>query len=294
MVNALTPREIQARIRSGSSVDDVVAETGMSTERIEAFAGPVLAEREHIASAAQSATIRRRGEAGSHHRLREIIAERLSSRGIDSDAIEWDAWRQNDLKWRVVGRLGEGDDARTAEFIFDPKGRFSVAHNGDARWLIGEEPPGAAPEEENTVDFSDELALVRATHETQPDDQPGDDVPSSALMHDSNEDTSQLDRLYDMLSGISEDSVRIYTGIMSPAEPLPDDQTTPVEPPAEAAPEPPAAAPEPAPAEEPRSEDEPTQEPLVDTGPAVPKPRAKKRRAQVPSWDEIMFGGPNP
>ena len=294
MVNALTPREIQARIRSGSSVDDVVAETGMSAERIEAFAGPVLAEREHIASAAQSATIRRRGEAGSHHRLREIIAERLSSRGIDSDAIEWDAWRQNDLKWRVVGRLGEGDDARTAEFIFDPKGRFSVAHNGDARWLIGEEPPGAAPEEENTVDFSDELALVRATHETQPDDQPGDDVPSSALMHDSNEDTSQLDRLYDMLSGISEDSVRIYTGIMSPAEPLPDDQTAPVEPPAEAAPEPPAAAPEPAPAEEPRSEDEPTQEPLVDTGPAVPKPRAKKRRAQVPSWDEIMFGGPNP
>lgn len=291
MVNALTPREIQARIRSGSSVEDVVAETGMSTERIEAFAGPVLAEREHIASAAQSATIRRRGEAGSHRRLREIIAQRLSSRGIDSDAIEWDAWRQNDLKWRLIGRLGEGDDARTAEFIFDPKGRFSVAHNGDARWLIGEEPPGAAPEEENTVDFSDELALVRATHETQPDDHPGDDVPSSALMHDSNEDTSQLDRLYDMLSGISEDSVRIYTGIMSPAEPTPAEQATPVE---DAA-RPTEGVPEPAAAEPPEVvEEETTQEPLVDSGPATAKPRSKKRRAKVPSWDEIMFGGPNP
>ncbi|NHB83679.1 DUF3071 domain-containing protein [Tessaracoccus sp. HDW20] len=100
------PREIQARIRSGASVADVAAESGMDPERIEAFAGPVLAEREHIAGAAQATTIRRRGEAGSHRRLGDLIATRLRSRGIDSDRVVWDAWRQSDLKWRVVAKLG--------------------------------------------------------------------------------------------------------------------------------------------------------------------------------------------
>ena len=108
MDNALTPREIQARIRSGASVDDVASESGMEVEHIEAFAGPVLAEREHIAGAAQTATVRRRGEAGSHRRLGDLITQRLRSRGIDAEGVEWDAWRQSDLKWRVSAHL-KGD-----------------------------------------------------------------------------------------------------------------------------------------------------------------------------------------
>ena len=168
-MNDLTPREIQTRIRSGASVDDVVAETGMAADRVEAFAGPVLAEREHIAGAAQAATVRRRGEAGSHRRLGDLITTRLRSRGIDPDDIVWDAWRQADLKWRVVATLAEASgEAREGEFVFDAKGRFSVADNADGRWLIGEELPGARPEDENTIDFKDELALVRAVQDTDP------------------------------------------------------------------------------------------------------------------------------
>ncbi len=218
MDNALSPREIQARIRGGDTVAAISEESGMDLDRVEVFAGPVLAEREHIATAALSATIRRRGEAGSHRRLGELIAHRLRSRGLDADDVTWDAWRQPDLKWRVVGRLGTDEaEARVAEFIYDAKGRYSVADNLDARWMIGEEAPGAAPEEENTVDFQDELALVRAVQGGDRPAAPGDDVPEPDLMHDGNEDTSQLDRLYDMLSGISEDSVRIYTGFFDDA-----------------------------------------------------------------------------
>jgi len=297
-VNALTPREIQQRIRSGASVAEVVDETGMELDRVEAFAGPVLAERGHIAQAAQTATIRRRGESGTHRRLGDLIAARLRARGVDPDTIAWDAWRQPDLKWRVVGRLGADAEAREAEFVFDPKARFSVAHNSDARWMIGEESPADAPsEEENTVDFTDEMALVRAV--TQPGPAvPGDDVPASALMHDGNEDTSQLDRLYDMLSGISEDSVRIYTGILDPSPTGPEaadeeldatlprdegeepDVTSEIDADAEAA------------VEAQEAPDEPAQEPLVDGAEAPKKPRPRRRRAKVPTWDEIMFGGP--
>lgn len=313
MDNALTPREIQARIRSGSSVADLAADSGMDEARIEPFAAPVLAEREHMAAAALTATARRRGEAGSHRRLGELIGQRLAARGIDEDAVAWDAWRQNDLKWRVVGTLDTEAGLREAEFVFDPKARFSVASNADARWMIGEDAPGARPEDENTVDLNDELALVRAVSEVTVEiELPGDDVPASELMQEGNEDTSRLDRLYDMLSGISEDSVRIYAGVLDE----PGDPDAESDPGTESEPEPSGVEPqqpEPAPAEpesarpepEPAPDDAPaptpagepvgeaTQEPLVE-GAEEPKkqPRGRKQRASIPSWDEIMFGGP--
>ena len=37
MDNAFSPREIQARIRSGASVSDVVSESGLDVARVEAF-----------------------------------------------------------------------------------------------------------------------------------------------------------------------------------------------------------------------------------------------------------------
>jgi hypothetical protein len=292
-VNALTPREIQLRIRSGASVAEIVEETGMELERIEAFAGPVLAEREHMAQSAQTATVRRRGEAGTHRRLGDLIGQRLRSRGIDADSIVWDAWRQPDLKWRVLGLLVMEAESRSAEFIFDPKARFSIAHNPDARWMIGEESIDGHGDDENTVDFKDEMALVRAISDPGTGT-PGDDVPASELMHDGNEDTSQLDRLYDMLSGISEDSVRIYTGIL-------DDDVVPEPQGTESAdeeldeavlPEVEDTAPEGAAA--PDDSAEPSQEPLVETAEEPKKPRPRKRRAKIPTWDEIMFGGPTP
>ncbi|NHB83680.1 hypothetical protein G7085_00465 [Tessaracoccus sp. HDW20] len=182
--------------------------------------------------------------------------------------------------------------------MFDPKARFSVADNADARWMIGEELPGARPEEENTVDLDDELALVRAVSTPGPEN-PGDDVPASELMHDANEDTSQLDRLYDMLSGISEDSVRIYTGILDPV--LYEDRSEPTEtvetpegvgehtPDDEADeptrrvhlddPTPAVEAREPEPAV-PAVEDEPTQEVLVEAEEEPKRPRSHASVAQ--------------
>ena len=136
MDNALTPREIQARIRSGASVDDVASESGMEVEHIEAFAGPVLAEREHIAAAAQTTTVRRRGEAGSHRRLGDLLTQRLRSRGIDAEGVEWDAWRQSDLKWRVSAHLKGDEEAREAEFIFDPKARLGGILRGPMLWAM--------------------------------------------------------------------------------------------------------------------------------------------------------------
>ena len=333
MDSSLSPREIQARIRAGATLEEVAAEAGVDEARLAAFAGPVIAEREHMARQALSCTVRRRGEAGSHRRLGQLVAERLQVRGIDADEIVWDASRQQDLRWRVLGTLSSATESRSAEFLFDPRGRFSIAGNPDARWMIGEEVAGSsAPDDENTVDLRDDLAIVRAVtatldtaeQDTAPADLPGDDIPAPGVMYEPNEDTSQLDELYDMLSGISEDSVRIYTGIdqdlapqaeprdsVAPEEPTQDtdaiapdgtapdgtapDETTPENP--EGLPQDQPVAkevpgPESAPATETNvSPDEPSiHGPLG--GEATGKPKQKRGRAHVPSWDEIMFGAP--
>lgn len=305
---ALTPREIQARIRGGASVAEVAEEAGVDPERIRGFAGPVLAEREHMARTALGATIRRRGDGSGHRRLGDLIRERLQVRGLDSDEIVWDAWRLPDLKWQLVGLLDDDAGTRHAEFQFDPRGRFSIAGNADARWLIGEELPNAqTPDDENTVDFNDELALVRATMDNQPTPSaplPGDDVPFGDGLYGDSEHTSELDDLYDMMSGISEDSVRIYVGL----DESPEDSTPEESPVAESVPQEPEPVAEPvaeAPLEEPEQQEqasdpvpeEPEQHALLEElepePEPDPKPTKRRRRAKVPSWDEIMFGGPS-
>lgn len=289
MESALTPREIQTRIRSGATLAEVAAEAGVEESRIEGFARPVIAEREHIALTALSCAVRRRGDGAGHRRLKELLAARLQARSVDADDIEWDAWREPDLRWRVVGRLAALD--RSAEFLFDTRGRFSVADNADARWMIGEELPGPAdPDNENTVDFDDEFALVRATSQPSPPPAvPGDDVPPDDF--EEGPATSELDDLYDMLSGVSEDSVRIYVGLDDEAQETDAEETT------QTAREPePESAPEPEPVEEsaPARRAAPgVQESLIEgEKPAEPPARKRSRRVSVPSWDEIMFGGP--
>jgi hypothetical protein len=62
-------------------------------DRVERFAVPVLAEREHIASMAMASSVRRRGEPSGHRSLRITVAEQLVGRGVDIDAIKWDSYR---------------------------------------------------------------------------------------------------------------------------------------------------------------------------------------------------------
>ena len=316
MDSALSPREIQSRIRGGATLAEVATEAGVEPTRIEGFALPVLAEREHMTTTALGCAVRRRGDGSGHRRLRELISIRLQARGIDSDAIAWDSWREPDRRWRLVGILESHE--RRAEFVFDPRGRFTVADNPDARWMIGEELPGSKdPDNENTIDFDDEFALVRATSQPSPPPAlPGDDVPTDSF--DDGPATSELDDLYDMLSGVSEDSVRIYVGLDDEASEAFEEETTgeqtPVEPadPVEPAEEgfeeteiindfaglpeadfdglPEAGFPEPA------AETPPVglvQESLIEAEDTAPQPRSRRRRAHVPSWDEIMFGGPS-
>ncbi len=187
MESALTPREIQTRIRSGESLEDVAKVAGIPMDRVERFAAPVIAEREYVAGQAMSSSVRRRGETSGHRNLRSTITERLTGRGVDIDTLGWDSYRMEDGRWGVTADYLSGDSPRQALFLYDVRGRFSVAGNDDARWILGEQSPARGPQPgrrrpdssggpdsfggsgdddfEPTLDLSDELALVRAVQE---------------------------------------------------------------------------------------------------------------------------------
>lgn len=172
MSNALTPREIQQRIRSGESMQALVEDSGMPLEKVEVFAAPVLAEREHIAATALGNVVRKLGESSNHRTLHQVTQERLQQRGLDADDVVWDAWRIAERKWIVQGTWEAGATTHQADFKYDQMGRFSVAANEDARWLLGENETLRVarrahqaiddPDHEPTVDFTDEFALVDA------------------------------------------------------------------------------------------------------------------------------------
>lgn len=115
----LHPREIQAKIRSGASVEQVAAASGASISRIERFAHPVLLER---ARAAELATAAHPvlADGPSVLTLLETVTTALVTRGLDPQATDWDAWRNEDGRWTVQMAWTAGRSDLQAHFRFAP------------------------------------------------------------------------------------------------------------------------------------------------------------------------------
>ena len=73
----LRPKEIQARIRAGETVEEIADAAGIAVERVRWFEAPVLAERAYVADQAQSASVRRHGDSTPGPRLGEVVQPTL-------------------------------------------------------------------------------------------------------------------------------------------------------------------------------------------------------------------------
>ena len=104
----LRPRDIQARNRSGESAESVATTAGITMERGCRYAGPVLAEREHMAREARCAVVRRPAADGAPPRLGDIATGATAARDVDVETVTWDAWRRG--RWPLAG-AGRLDDS---------------------------------------------------------------------------------------------------------------------------------------------------------------------------------------
>lgn len=261
MESTLRPRDVQTRIRAGASVEEVAAAAGTTVEKLWAFAGPVIAEREHIASLAQTASLRRRSSerASSARTLDEAAITHLRSLNVIPEDVHWDSWRREDGRWTVVAEYTHADQLARAVFTYDVPGRYVTAENEEAQFLTGERAPQT--QEEPTAPVA-----------RLPREEPVSSLPNSSIV---------LGRAAPSNVPLGDDAIDLVNRHTATSSPGPfgrtDDEPASVlfdAPPvvAESGPEPPATV-------QPRP-------------PAAVKPTSsKKGRPAVPSWDEIMFGG---
>jgi hypothetical protein len=126
---AMSPRDIQARIRSGATAAEVAELSGLPLAKVERYEGPVLAEREYVAQQARKIEVAAPSPGHDAYRsafgdnpasLGDMVAHRLRAHGIEPSSVEWDSWRRPDGSWTVAAR-------------------FEAKKDGTAG--IGEEPP---------------------------------------------------------------------------------------------------------------------------------------------------------
>lgn len=171
----LRPRDIQARVRGGDSVEAVAQAAGVPLDRILRFARPVLAEREHVADQARRARVRRLGGDGPNPILDDAVTAHVAAGKGDPEAVSWDAWRREDGRWMVTASWQAGGKTHTAHWSFDLAGRSVLAEDALARAVAGERrepatapasPPAEAPAARLAVVKEPEEAAAEASDET--------------------------------------------------------------------------------------------------------------------------------
>ncbi|HEX7305006.1 septation protein SepH [Lentzea sp.] len=253
----MRPREIQARIRAGESIEQVAAASGMPANRIERFAYPVLLERSRTADMAQRAhPVREDGP--DVQTLGEVVAHSFGMRGHDLSDTKWDSWKGDDGRWIVQLHWTTGRSDNRAHWAFHPG-----AQGGTVTAL-----------DEAAVDLMDPnpnrtLRTVR---------------PVTQLARQALEATPVLPASMPMLEEPAPVPVPAQA---PPPAPAPVVAETPVHVPVqEKQPEPePAPAP---PAPPVKKEQEPAAEKQVRNDP--PPKRGKKNHPIVPSWEDVLLG----
>ena len=121
--SALSPREIQAQLRSGRSMEEVAADAGVGVDWIDRFAGPVMAELGACIDRAARALLHTPRHGPSDRPLEASVLRNLASRGIVMGQQEFDsAWSARhlvDTEWCIVFRFRSRGRDLAAEWTFD-------------------------------------------------------------------------------------------------------------------------------------------------------------------------------
>lgn len=129
----LSPREIQAHIRSGMSAEDVAGITGVPLDYVQRFEGPVLAEREFVIESALAVPVQLAVETdplAGGVTFGSVIRRRLA----DAHAIgeRWASWKEDGGGWVVKLTFVAETVEHDARWSFDPKKSVLAPLNQEA------------------------------------------------------------------------------------------------------------------------------------------------------------------
>ncbi|MBF6574411.1 septation protein SepH [Nocardia farcinica] len=266
---SMRPRDIQARIRAGASVEQVTAESGMPAARVERFAYPVLLERARAAELAQKAhPVRADGPAVET--LIEVVTAAFTERGHTLENAEWDAWKDEKGFWIAQLQWQNGRSEIAAHWRYQPD-----AHGGTVAPL---DDPAA---DLIDPDFGRALRGLATILPTEPEPEPA--RPAEPVVEPRESAAAPVRPAQPVVEEYFEKRAVAAGGGAAaiPAAPVAGSAAA-VEPAtsaatADAAAKAPAADATPEPAEK------------EQKAPAKPA-RAKRGKAPMPSWEDVLLG----
>lgn len=312
-ITHLSPREIQTRIRTGESPQDLAAETGMDVERIMRFGFAVMQERSRVGDEARRARARRDGD-GALVPFGETVDRRFSAHGIDPTDVSWDAFRRPDGSWTISATWTNGSGTRSAHWAFSLTAPTVLPADEAAADLLSDRPlravvravPDAAaiaaqPVDDAVFDQESPGGYTRSTSTTGDDGygtaplplRLADPLPTSApnpataaepdpAIANERRTPASVRLLNPRAAEPAPNEESLTESLLGPADAQehldPSDADVPPEPT-----DPPTAA-------------APITVPPTTTSPAATPPagksgaRRRSGREQVPSWDDILLG----
>ncbi|WP_120005337.1 septation protein SepH [Nesterenkonia muleiensis] len=308
----LSPRDIQARLRSGATVEQVVADSGLTRDHVLRYAGPVADERAFFAARARETVVARPSTAEQHRlafgdapaTLEAMVKVRLRTIGVDLNSLSWDAWRREDGLWAVTCDFDAASSTThaagigqrpPAEWAFDSRARSVQAENEWAESLsslpaapsrtVGrrltavDEPfnvdeQSDSPAEQSGSGHEDLLEILRARRgQRLGTDETGDDKLATLLTRDEQPPPGPAqEQTTDTLPGLGEELAEEEAEHETEADSL--GQTDAWGFSYEES------------SEDSAEPDEDAQEPAPQS-----KKRSGSRRPTMPRWDDILFGG---
>ncbi len=118
----ITPREIQDRVRSGETIEELAASTGSDLEFVEKFAQPVLDELAHIVQSALAIRITIAGDRFNDDIQEEfgsLIASRLEANG--ATILTWSSKRADGGIWHLTATYSIKGHPGLAVWAFEPR-----------------------------------------------------------------------------------------------------------------------------------------------------------------------------
>ena len=139
--SSLTPREIQAEIRLGTTVAELIARTGADEDQVAKFAAPIITELKHIVTLARNIRLSLAGDRFTDPTQIEfgtVMDERLANnRATD---VRWVSKKSVEGVWLVSAEYLLNSEPGIATWSFDPKNLFLVPENQSALLLSNASP----------------------------------------------------------------------------------------------------------------------------------------------------------
>ena len=143
-VPEISPKEIQARLRAGESVEQLARAAGVPLARVARYSGPVQGEMARMIDAVRSSYVVRGRLGRSAVDLGTAVDAALEHGGADDESTEWTTYRQENGCWLVTVRWYSRKRTRTASWLYDPAQRTVTPSDHAAAALAFQESEEAA------------------------------------------------------------------------------------------------------------------------------------------------------